>query len=1147
MGRSTAKTTFERWSGTEQIRNTFNSQQPGIPPTFAIDEVRSNNLLPGGSPLLDHIIAWCTINKGWESTCETLTRFATQRVPTLDDRRMPEVREIVLTESDVMTHQAAIFWLVRKVAETEKRDGFCLPALDVESLSVDFPGRPNTWETVSEDLLLDECVWASVGTKGVKDLLKLPVLLMYGAPGWQLHIRIPVEYWRDDGKTQVKIKAGTVHVGMLQRVLNAMRPAVGTGIMDDINDFVQAVERIYVVSLDRGKIPKGIPLSHVAMLAGVSHRQSSLLTMVHLVLGGVLAKGWKCSTGDSRWGEPFGKLHPALKAYLHGDIQQVSITASVLVVIWVAHLFPSAKLIKSELGIDPRDFVNIWIKTAVQRDLARLATGQGRLAPGTATNRQDLIRQTGVTTDDQDALLSLSPDWPAITTGGPRSSEDTLAFSKRGINLFRTLYGEELLELSATTEASQPQVVPPAPIQPADKLPTPQAMEHDQEPGTSSRKDPEETTRRDARSVHGATRVQITGPAIQTPEPSARPLPRATRVRVAAPSTSDPEMVGTVQRPKSLRHSTNPVFDLQPKDVSCASLSSAAKVLGVPKRNVLAEYIARDVGRAVALLELIEDEWEDAARVLTPKHAGKAAKDLRLFLQDKGRLRRRPRDWVDPWKQSIQDIIEVRTRHVNHINDAMVDAQARQAAQRHSALVREATNHPVPVPVPNTLLAMPPPSRPFLPARGEGNSKNARKRRNRAIARAAEAARANGMDIDPGAAPPETAHAGLGQERSLEPMDLSEIEVPAVPGPSRLYPASSETAKAGLGQGRESQLSNELSQRLGPPVHEVVPDDNMMEVQKPVTKALSAKAIAKAEFKRRFPLRFVIELNRRLPDNASREGKENQSGSSPMLTTPSPPVATPSPPRKPLTPSPEKTSQVIAREVRMLNPPSPKPGGSKKTPAGPSKEPVHKREERIKDLEKLDPDGVTRTRLIEFSLFKHIRRRKENETEEMYQFYKKVGRRALKHTMKEDGGAKEWIRAPLSGTGWWVYWFSQDRYFVKTSTTTEEAEISLQVPRDLADHPDFMMAAFSRKKAKKVKGAVPILGEEDAHSSDESDNGSGSDSDSSFVSRRSSSSSSDMGRVSGSNSSTCSSSASSSSSDSEPEDNAKKGKAKKKK
>ncbi len=610
MGRSTAKTTFERWSGTEQIRNTFNSQQTGTPPTFAIDEVRSNNLLPGGSPLLDHAIAWCTINKGWESTCETLMRFATQRVPTLDDRRMPEVREIVLTESDVMTHQAAIFWLVRKVAETEKRDGFCLPALDVESLSVDFPGRPNTWETVSEDLLLDECVWASVGTKGVKDLLKLPVLLMYGAPGWQLHIRIPVEYWRDDGKTQVKIKAGTVHVGMLQRVLNAMRPAVGTGIMDDINDFVQAVERIYVVSLDRGKIPKGISLSHVAMLAGVSHRQSSLLTMVHLVLGGVLAKGWKCSTGDSRWGEPFGKLHPALKAYLHGDIQQVSITASVLVVIWVAHLFPSAKLIKSELGIDPRDFVNIWIKTAVQRDLARLATGRDHTVPGTAKNRKDLIRSLGASPESQDALLTLSPEWPAITSGGPRSSESTIAFSKKTLNLFRSLHGDSLPERPSIVEISQPLGLSPVPVETMARLSPAQQMEVDDAPEPQGQGQPNDVGRRGARPA---------------PETSAR----AQAVDSAPPNQ---DMVGTIQRPPALRNSLDPIFDLRPESLTLAVLKGSCNALKVPKRPILAEYIARDIDRAVVLLDLLEADRIASVKALSYKYANKVVKNLRLFL-----------------------------------------------------------------------------------------------------------------------------------------------------------------------------------------------------------------------------------------------------------------------------------------------------------------------------------------------------------------------------------------------------------------------------------------------------------------------------------------------------------------------------------
>ncbi len=63
--------------------------------------------------------------------------------------------------------------------------------------------------------------------------------------------------------------------------------------------------------------------------------------------------------GDYRLGELFCNLHLALKVYLSVDIQQVSIAATVLVVIWVAHLLPSADVIRNELGLDPCEFFNI--------------------------------------------------------------------------------------------------------------------------------------------------------------------------------------------------------------------------------------------------------------------------------------------------------------------------------------------------------------------------------------------------------------------------------------------------------------------------------------------------------------------------------------------------------------------------------------------------------------------------------------------------------------------------------------------------------------------------------------------------------------------------------------------------------------------
>ena len=102
------------------------------------------------------------------------------------------------------------------------------------------------------------------------------------------------------------------------------------------------------------------------MLAGCAISHTSLSQLVYTFLGGYLCKHWQASTGDRMWARPCTYLPLGLRAYLHGDIQQVAITAWVAVVVWVAHLFPDTTVVTRAANLRPHGLLEWWTEVAVK-------------------------------------------------------------------------------------------------------------------------------------------------------------------------------------------------------------------------------------------------------------------------------------------------------------------------------------------------------------------------------------------------------------------------------------------------------------------------------------------------------------------------------------------------------------------------------------------------------------------------------------------------------------------------------------------------------------------------------------------------------------------------------------------------------------
>ncbi len=71
----------------------YAAQDPSEVTTFDLPgERHSRYLLPGGMPIIDHLVAWLSHNPGWgEQLRHIAAQKKTMRMPSIDPRLMPEV------------------------------------------------------------------------------------------------------------------------------------------------------------------------------------------------------------------------------------------------------------------------------------------------------------------------------------------------------------------------------------------------------------------------------------------------------------------------------------------------------------------------------------------------------------------------------------------------------------------------------------------------------------------------------------------------------------------------------------------------------------------------------------------------------------------------------------------------------------------------------------------------------------------------------------------------------------------------------------------------------------------------------------------------------------------------------------------------
>jgi hypothetical protein len=367
-----------------------------------------------------------------------IKQLCARRAPSTESIRHPEVLELALGTSTAQEYVRACEWIKEKHQQTRDKYGILLPAADVECLQIQTSKDFQSLEQILADIVLSSGEHSRTfslpppPTHGVSPgkSISLPVLFMYGSIDWQLHIRLGAGH-ASDGKSVTFVCSDPLPLAYLE-LIALLEPAMGIGIDKDYEEFFGTVSAFW--PSHGAKPAKPIELSRITMLAGCAISHVSVLQLVYTFLGGYLCKDWRASTGDRLWARPYASLPVGLQCYLHGDIQQVAITAWVAVTVWTTHLFPDSTLATRASNLTPLGLLNWWTEVAVKSLMRQGLWTDPK--PGYVTHREGAIQHAGVPrTEATHALLRLCPSWPAITTGGCREFHHAGLFIHEHYNL----------------------------------------------------------------------------------------------------------------------------------------------------------------------------------------------------------------------------------------------------------------------------------------------------------------------------------------------------------------------------------------------------------------------------------------------------------------------------------------------------------------------------------------------------------------------------------------------------------------------------------------------------------------------------------------------------------------------------------------
>lgn len=371
----------------------------------------SDLFLPGGAPILDHLVVRMRSSPDWAQYLEGAEYIQHHRLPNLDS--LVEVWEITLgeTSEDLIDHYIQ---LVREaIDKTRAKFGTCLLAADTESITTIKAAGPDHFP-----LLEDGSVLMPVPQRGQPGE-PIPVRLMIGHLTWAVHIRLPIEEVLTDTGTALKIIPGELQANV-NELLSLMPNLVGVGVEKDIKRFTKLIKALYDLDDDQSLyqcLPLTLDLEVLARAAGYNMIHFRVSALCWAALGVLLPKG-ECSVGDGQWWVTWNGMPQPLRAYLEGDTAQVAATAWTFSMALIMQMFPDTHVTRV-LSIHDQSGLIRWVERHVFRELTEVELAKGAWkCPADWDGLADIIFPA----DEEKLCLvrKIFPPWPSVTAGGAR-------------------------------------------------------------------------------------------------------------------------------------------------------------------------------------------------------------------------------------------------------------------------------------------------------------------------------------------------------------------------------------------------------------------------------------------------------------------------------------------------------------------------------------------------------------------------------------------------------------------------------------------------------------------------------------------------------------------------------------------------------
>ena len=406
----------EREEGWDEfnIRCIRSAQRSHCMTSFSLNGVDAGCYLPGGAPLVDHLLARVVHMPDWWFLQSPLQALRTRRLP--DMVRPASQREFTLGESPEHHVEVALEFLKASMQLTKNTFFVCTLAADTESIGVvrdDFDklcqGEPGDTHVLR------------VANRG-ESADTLPVLLMVGQVGWQVHVRIPTVSSEDaSGRRTLKIVPGTLQKGV-SAFFKAIGRVTGVGITDDLRQFFDLVNQLYGVDLWRKTKPP-IELEQLAQLAGYNLPRTAVEVINWVCYGTILAKG-RVSQGDGTWDLPWDLQRGPRRVYLAGDISQPAGAATLFWYISAMFVFPDISIVRQLGPLDGPSLIVWWKDTILP-----VLSFRGDEGPGpTQQSVQQIWGSILASKKTGRMVATLQPDWPSVTAGGPRYTHSVRTF-----------------------------------------------------------------------------------------------------------------------------------------------------------------------------------------------------------------------------------------------------------------------------------------------------------------------------------------------------------------------------------------------------------------------------------------------------------------------------------------------------------------------------------------------------------------------------------------------------------------------------------------------------------------------------------------------------------------------------------------------